>query len=91
MYMLYKNTNAHPRIHVIRNDVEKVTLDVGFISSSPSSKSYTSLFYLVNSLSCNSLFCKLRLTSYLHVQLVNTDSVPPPTSSVTFSMSLHAT
>ncbi len=35
----------------------------------------TSLFYLVNSLSCNSFFCKRRLTSYLHVQLVNNDSV----------------
>ncbi len=28
-----------PRLHVICNDVEKVTLDVGSISSSPSSKS----------------------------------------------------
>jgi len=46
MYMLYKHTNARlvcdacPRIHIIRNDVENVTLDVGSISPSlPSSKS----------------------------------------------------
>ncbi len=51
----------------------------------------TSFFYLVNSLSSNSIFCKRRLTQYLHVQLVNTDSVLPPTSSVTFSTVLHIT
>ncbi len=43
MYMLYKHTNAHlfcdasPRLHIIRNYVEKVTLDVGFISPYPPS------------------------------------------------------
>ncbi len=41
VYALLTNASlfcdARPRLHVIRNDVEKVTLDVGYISSSPSS------------------------------------------------------
>ncbi len=44
--------DARLRLHVTRNNVEKVTPDVGSISSSPSSKS---LFYLVNLSSCNSV------------------------------------
>ncbi len=65
--------DARPRLDVTCNDIEKVTLDVGSFSPSPQVQNCpTSLFYLLNSLSCNSLFCKLRLTSYLHIKLVNT-------------------
>ncbi len=49
--------DARPRLHVIRNNVEKVTLDVGSISSShPSSKSSDIVVLPLNSLICNSLF-----------------------------------
>ncbi len=38
--------DAHPRLHVIRNDVEQVTLDVGFISSSPGSSKSSDIVVL---------------------------------------------
>ncbi len=52
MYICFINTNARlfcdarPRFHVIRNDVEKVTLDVGSISPSPSSSKSSDIIVL---------------------------------------------
>ncbi len=50
--MLYKHINARlfcdvrPRLHVIRNDVEKITRDVGSISSSPPSSKLSDIIVL---------------------------------------------
>ncbi len=69
MYMLYKHKYSpvlRCASQTLRNEVEKITLDVGSISPSPpSSKSSDIVVLPLNSLSC--FVCKWCLTSYLDV------------------------